>query len=142
MFNIFKKKNLVKKNDDSLLSKTASLLIHAARIDENYTKKEIKIIKDTLLELGADSSKINSLMSKAEDDETNSNQILEFTRAVKNSDNQFKIKIVETLWSIIYSNEEADIYETNLMRRLAALLYLDDKTIGDIKQRIKNRSAK
>ena len=142
MFNIFKKKNLVKKNDDSLLSKTASLLIHAARIDENYTKKEIKIIKDTLLELGADSSKINSLMSKAEDDETNSNQILEFTRAVKNSDNQFKIKIVETLWSIIYSNEEADIYETNLMRRLAGLLYIDAKTMGDLKEKVKKELKK
>ena len=136
---LFKKKKKSNLDNNILI---AALLIHAARIDENYTKKEIKIIKDTLLELGADSSKINSLMSKAEDDETNSNQILEFTRAVKNSDNQFKIKIVETLWSIIYSNEEADIYETNLMRRLAALLYLDDKTIGDIKQRIKNRSAK
>ena len=142
MFNIFKKKNLVKKNDDSLLSKTASLLIHAARIDENYTKKEIKIIKDTLLELGADSSKINSLMSKAEDDETNSNQILEFTRAVKNSDNQFKIKIVETLWSIIYSNEEADIYETNLMRRLAGLLYIDAKIMGELKEKIKRELKK
>ena len=142
MFNIFKKKESKKKDNDNLLSKTASLLIHAARIDENYSKKEIKIIRDTLLELGADSSKINSLMSKAEDDETNSNQILEFTKAIKNSDMEFKIKIVETLWSIIYSNEKADMYEANLMRRLSALLYLDDKIIGDIKQKIKNKTSK
>jgi len=142
VFNIFKKKESKKKDNDNLLSKTASLLIHAARIDENYSKKEIKIIRDTLLELGADSSKINSLMSKAEDDETNSNQILEFTKAIKNSDMEFKIKIVETLWSIIYSNEKADMYEANLMRRLSALLYLDDKIIGDIKQKIKNKTSK
>ena len=142
MFNIFKKKESKKKDNDNLLSKTASLLIHAARIDENYSKKEIKIIRDTLLELGADSSKINSLMSKAEDDETNSNQILEFTKAIKNSDMEFKIKIVETLWSIIYSNEKADMYEANLMRRLSTLLYLDDKIIGDIKQKIKNKTSK
>ena len=142
MFNIFKKKESEKKNNDNLLSKTASLLIHAARIDENYTKREIKIIRDTLLELGADSSKIDNLMSKAEEDEANSNQILEFTKAIKNSDIEFKIKIVETLWSIIYSNEEADMYEANLMRRLSALLYLDDKIIGDIKQKIKNKTSK
>ena len=142
MFNIFKKKKLIKKDDNDLLSKTASLLIHAARIDENYTEKEIIIIRDTLLKLGADNSKINSLISKAEDDEANSNQILEFTKAVKNSDEEFKIKIVEALWSIIYSNEEADIYEANLMRRLSALLYLDDKIIGDIKQRVKNKTSK
>jgi uncharacterized tellurite resistance protein B-like protein len=142
VFNIFKKKESEKKNNDNLLSKTASLLIHAARIDENYTKREIKIIRDTLLELDADSSKIDSLMSKAEEDEANSNQILEFTKAIKNSDIEFKIKIVETLWSIIYSNEEADMYEANLMRRLSALLYLDDKIIGDIKQKIKNKTSK
>jgi uncharacterized tellurite resistance protein B-like protein len=142
VFNIFKKKESEKKNNDNLLSKTASLLIHAARIDENYTKREIKIIRDTLLELGADSSKIDNLMSKAEEDEANSNQILEFTKAIKNSDIEFKIKIVETLWSIIYSNEEADMYEANLMRRLSALLYLDDKIIGDIKQKIKNKTSK
>ena len=74
--------------------------------------------------------------------EENSNQILEFTREVKNLPETDKIKIIEALWSIIYSNKDADIYETNLMRRLAGLLYIDTKTMGDIKERIKNQNLK
>ena len=51
-----------------------------------------------------------------------------------------KILVVETLWQIIYSNNEADMYETSLMRRLAGLLYIDNKIMGNIKEKIKNQN--
>ena len=139
MLKIFKKKNSIKniQNNDELLAKTTSLLIHAAKIDENYTNKEKEIIKKTLLKLGAKDSEVDQIIINAETNEENSNQILDFTKEIKNKGHDFKIKIIETLWSIIYSNKEADIYETNLMRRLAGLLYIDSKTMGDIKERIK-----
>ena len=141
MFKLFKKKNPVGniQNNNELLSKTASLLIHAAKIDENYTNKEKEIIKKTLLELGAKHSEVDQIIINAETNEENSNQILDFTKEIKNAGYEFKIKIIETLWSIIYSNNEADIYETNLMRRLSGLLYLDNKTMGDIKEKIKKK---
>ena len=141
MFKFFKNKNLSKKtiNDDELLSKTASLLIHAAKIDEKYTDVEKKIIKQTLLELGADQSKIGQLILTAENNEQKSNQILDFTKEIKNTDDKFKIKIIESLWGIIYSNKDADMYETNLMRRLSGLLYLDNKVVGDIKEKMKKK---
>ena len=117
--------------------KTAALLIHAAKIDEKFEEKEKKIIKKTLIELGAKEININEMMIEAENIEKKSNQILDFTREIKNAGNEYKIKIVETLWGIIYSDNNADIYETNLMRRLAGLLYIDNKIMGDIKERIK-----
>ena len=125
MLKFFKNKNSSEKtvNDDELLSKTASLLIHAAKIDEKYTDVEKKIIKQTLLELGANQSKIDQLILTAENNEQKSNQILDFTKEIKNTDDKFKIKIIESLWGIIYSNKDADMYETNLMRRLSGLLY-------------------
>tara|TARA_Y100000590_G_C15307286_1_gene858740 strand:- start:95 stop:529 length:435 start_codon:yes stop_codon:yes gene_type:complete len=144
MFKFFKKKdsdNLTKDNE-SLLIKTASLFIHAAKIDENYTNKEKKIIKETLIELGAKLSTIEKIMLIAEENEKKSNQILDFTKSIKNSDNEFKIKIIEALWNIIYSNKESDMYESNLMRRLSGLLYLDNKTMGDIKEKVKKKLAK
>ncbi|MDC0466133.1 TerB family tellurite resistance protein [Candidatus Pelagibacter sp.] len=119
--------------------KTCALLIHAAKIDEKYTEKEEEIIKKTLLELNANKEKITQIINDAKSIEENSNQILDFTREVKNLPENDKIKIIEALWSIIYSNDEADIYETNLMRRLAGLLYIDSSTMGDIKDKIKNR---
>ena len=139
MFKIFKKKNSIDNIQDNneLLSKTTSLLIHAAKIDENYSNKEKEIIKKTLLELGAKNSEVDKIIINAETNEEKSNQILEFTKEIKNADHEFKIKIIETLWSIIYSNNEADMYETSLMRRLSGLLYLDNKTMGDIKEKIK-----
>ena len=139
MFKFFKNKNSSEKtvNDDNLLSKTASLLIHAAKIDEKYTDTEKKIIKQTLLELGANQSKIDQLILTAENNEQKSNQILDFTKEIKNTDDKFKIKIIESLWGIIYSNKDADMYETNLMRRLSGLLYLDNKLVGDIKEKVK-----
>ena len=125
------------KIEKNFLVKTCALLIHAAKIDENYTKNEEKIIKKTLIELGAKEETISQTIKDAKSIEENSNQILDFTREVKNLPENDKIKIVEALWSIIYSNNEADIYETNLMRRLAGLLYIDSSTMGDIKDKIK-----
>ena len=133
----FKKEN--KKVEDSFLIKVGALLIHAAKIDENYTENEEEIIKKTLLELGVKIENLSNVISEAKIIEENSNQILEFTREVKNLSEKDKIKIVEALWSIIYSNNDADLYETNLMRRLAGLLYIDSKIMGDIKERIKSK---
>ena len=123
----------------NILIKTCALLIHTAKIDENYTEKEEEIIKKTLLELNAKKEAITQIIKDAKSIEENSNQILDFTREVKNLPENDKIKIIEALWSIIYSNNEADIYETNLMRRLAGLLYIDSSTMGDIKDRIKKK---
>jgi uncharacterized tellurite resistance protein B-like protein len=141
MLKFFKKNDAKEKtkNDDELLSKTASLFIHAAKIDENYTNKEKEIIKKTLIELGIDESQVDQIMLTAEMNEEKSNQILDFTREIKNADNEFKIKVTETLWGIIYSNKEADMYESNLMRRLSSLLYLDNKVMGEIKEKAKKK---
>ena len=125
-------------NQNEGLIKVAALLIHAAKIDENYSQHEEEIIKKTLLELGASDKNINNIMKDGTIIEKDSNQILEFTKEVKSMDNKDKIKITENLWRIIYSNKEADIYETSLMRRLAGLLYIDNKMMGDIKNKIKN----
>ena len=130
----YKKKNV--NNENNFLINTCALLIHAAKIDENYSENEEEIIKKTLLELGETKENLSNTIDKAKIIENNSNQILDFTREVKNLPERDKIKIVETLWSIIYSDKMADIYETNLMRRLAGLLYIDSKTMGDIKDKI------
>ena len=128
------------KNQNNNLLKIAALLIHAAKIDENFTIEEEKIIEETLLNLGANKENVKQIIIKSKKIEDKANQILEFTREVKNMEENNKIKIIETLWRIIYSNKDADIYETNLMRRLAGLLYIDNKTMGDIKEKIKNNS--
>ena len=130
-----------KNNKNNFLIKVCALLIHAAKIDENYTDKEQDIIKKTLLELGLENKKIIKTIQDAKIIEENSNQILDFTREIKNLPEINKIKIVEALWSIIYSNDDADMYETNLMRRLAGLLYIDSKTMGDIKERVKKQNS-
>ncbi len=135
----FKKKEI---NKDNYLIKVCALLIHAAKIDENYTASEEEIIKKTLLELGVEKEDLKNTLQEAQNIEENSNQILEFTREVKNLSQTDKIKIIEALWNIIYSNKDADLYETNLMRRLAGLLYIDNKVMGDIKNRIKNKNLK
>jgi uncharacterized tellurite resistance protein B-like protein len=142
MINFFGNKEKDINSSDDSFSKIASLLVYAAKIDEAYTKDEENIIKKTLLELGAENSKIDKIMSNALIIEENSNQILEFTKEVKNISELNKIKIIESLWKIIYSNNNADIYETNLMRRLAGLLYIDQKTMGDIKEKIKKELTK
>ena len=129
-------------NDDKSYSNIAALLIHVAKIDENYEDKEKEIIKKTLIELGAEKSSIDRLISDASVIEENSNQILNFTREVKNAPESDKIKIIESLWKIIYSDDNADMYETNLMRRLAGLLYIDAKIMGDLKEKIKHELEK
>ena len=129
-------------NDNELLTKTASLLIHAAKIDENYTENEEDIIKKTLLELGATKENIILTIEEAKIIERNSNQILDFTSEIKNAPESDKIKIIESLWKIIYSNNNADMYETNLMRRLAGLLYINPKIMGDLKEKIKQELKK
>ena len=126
-----------KNQSDDNLKKIAALLIHAAKIDEDYSIKEKEIIKQTLLEIGANKENIDEIMKDGSEIEQNSNQILEFTKKVKIMDEDNKIRIVATLWRIIYSNKAADVYETSLMRRLAGLLYIDSKIMGDIKERIK-----
>jgi uncharacterized tellurite resistance protein B-like protein len=131
----FNKKN--KEENTSNLVKIAALLIHTAKIDQNYSIEEEEIIKKTLVSLGAEQGDLNNLITKASKSEENANQILDFTREIKNLEEMDKIKIVKSLWKIIYSNKDADIYETNLMRRLAGLLYIDSKLMGDIKEEIK-----
>ena len=138
---MFFKKNK-KEDEDKNFVKIASLLIHAAKIDENFSKTEEKIITEALLKLGAKNESLESIIKAGKLMEENANQILDFTREVKNMDENKKIQIIETLWQIIYSNKEADIYETNLMRRLAGLLYVDSKIMGNIKEEIKNENLK
>ena len=124
----------------NFLINVCALLIHAAKIDENYTKYEEEIIKKTILELGSSKKNCHQIIEKAKMIEENSNQILDFTKEIKSLPDEDKIKIIETLWSIIYSNKDADIYETNLMRRLGGLLYIDNQTMGSIKDKIKKEN--
>ena len=142
MFDIFKnnKKNVIK--DNNLYINVGALLIHVAKIDENYSEKEREIIRKTLLELGLTKDALDSVFKKSEETEKNSNQILAFTKEVKNKDEEFKIKIVEALWKIIYADNVSDMYEMSLMRRLTGLLYLDPKIVGDIKNKLINPSDK
>ena len=142
MFDIFKKDESDHKKDDNLYINIGALLIHVAKIDENYSEQEKNIIKKTLLELGLSNQDLDNVFKKSEEIEKNSNQILEFTKEVKNKNEEFKIKIVEALWKIIYADDVSDMYEASLMRRLTGLLYLDAKIVGDIKNKIKNISNK
>ena len=111
-------RKIKKENKDENLIKIAALLIHVAKIDENFSDIEEKIIKKTLIDMGAEKDALFSLIKNAKKIEENSNQILEFTKEIKSMNEKNKIKILETLWEVIYSNNEADMYETNLMRRL------------------------
>ena len=139
MFNLFKKDNENKNNDNHLsLISVAALLIHSAKIDENFTEKEKKIIRNALIEMGADQNDLDKILKDAELKEKDSNQILEFTKEVKNKNIEEKKIVIEALWNIIYSDENADMYETNFMRRLSGLLYLDSNVVGDIKEKIKS----
>tara|TARA_B100001741_G_C16423201_1_gene537290 strand:+ start:485 stop:904 length:420 start_codon:yes stop_codon:yes gene_type:complete len=137
MFSLFKNES----NADNKISiiSIACLLIHAAKIDENYSEKERKIIRDSLIKLGAETKEIDEIIKKAEDNEKNANQIIEYTKEAKNLSNDQKILLIEALWEIIYSDKNADMYETNLIRRLCGLLYLDKKVVGDIKEKVKNK---
>ena len=145
MLNFFKNlkpKKLKNEQNKQLLTKTASLLIHAAKIDHEFTDKERKIIKKAIIDLGGNISTIDKLIVEAEINEKNSNQILSFTKEVKNTNHEFKTKIIEVLWKIIYSNNEADIYEANLMSRLSGLLYIDSKVMAEIKEKVKKNFSK
>ena len=142
MFDFFNKKDKKKIDIDSSLSKITALLIHAAKIDENYTEKEREIIRKAIVELDSKDNNIDEVLLKAEEMEKNSNQILDFTKEVKNMNKDLKIKIIEVLWKIVYSDNNPDMYENSLMRRLAGLLYLDPKIVGDTKQRIINNLKK
>ena len=135
---MFFKKNEDKQENENLVKITA-LLIHAAKIDQDYSNKEEEIIKQTLLKLGANKNDLEKIINTGKKIEENSNQILNFTKEVKNMTEENKIQIIEALWQIIYSNNEADIYETSLMRRLGGLLYIDSKIMGDIKEKIKKK---
>ena len=142
MFSFFKNKNIDHNNDEDIFSKVASLLIHIAKIDQNYTTKEKEIVSKTILELGAKKENIENIISVAEKNESNSNQILEFTKEVKNMGEEDKEKIIEALWTVVYSDGNSDMYEENLMRRLTGLLYLNKKKVGDIKVRVKQKLNK
>ena len=142
MISFFKNKGKDNVSDDKSYSNIAALLIHVAKIDEKYENKEKEIIKKTLIELGAESSNIDKIISHALIVEENSTQILNFTKEVKNAPETDKIRIIESLWKIIYSDNSADIYETNLMRRLAGLLYIDAKAMGNIKEKVKEELKK
>ena len=143
MLNFLKNKNKNKVDmDNSSLIKITALLIHAAKIDENYTEKEKKIIRKAIFELDSKDDNIDEVLIKAEEIEKNSNQILDFTKEVKNMNEDSKIKIIEVLWKIVYSDNNPDMYENSLMRRLSGLLYLDPKIVGDIKKRMINNLKK
>ena len=140
MFDLFSKKKETTKDKNHLsLISVAALLVHSAKIDENFTEKERIIIKKALVEMGADQNNLDNIIKDAELIEKDSNQILEFTKEVKNKNVVEKTIVIEALWNIIYSDKNADMYETNLMRRLSGLLYLDPKIVGDIKDKIKNK---
>jgi len=128
------------KNINSQYIKIGALLIHAAKIDENYSIEEEEIIKQTILNLGAEKDSLENIIIESKKNEENANQILDFTKEIKNLEENDKIEIIKSLWRIIYSNKNADIYETNLMRRLTGLLYIDRKIVGDIKEQIKKEN--
>ena len=138
MFDIFKKNKLGGNEGKNLYVNIGALLINVAKVDENYSEQEKEIIKKTLLELGLTKTDLKDVFKKSEEVEKNSNQILEFTKEIKNKDEDFKIKIVEALWKIIYADGVSDMYEMSLMRRLTGLIYLDSKIVGNIKDKIKN----
>ena len=142
MFSFFKNKKNISKNDEDIFSRVASLLIHIAKIDQNYTVKEKEIISKTILELGAKQENIENIINIAERNESNSNQILDFTKEVKNMKEIDKEKIIEALWTVVYSDGNSDMYEESLMRRLTGLIYLDKKKDGDIKERVKEKLNK
>ena len=134
----FFNKNSEKSDTNEESINIACLLIHAAKIDENYTSEEKEMIKKTVKKLYPDLENLDAVISKAEQKENDSNHIQEFTKDVKSLSMENKIIIIETLWIIILSDGKSDIYENNLMRRLAGLLYLDDKIVGETKVKVLN----
>lgn len=128
------KENLDENNKNIMI---AALLIHAAKMDENYTSKERSIIERALIDfMQLSKNKIAEILDLAEKKEQDSNQILEFTKEIKKNDMQFRLQIIELLWKIIYSDGIADHYETSLIRRVCGLLYISEKDSGDIKLKV------
>ena len=134
---IFKKEK--KENSDNKNILVAALLIHAAKIDENYSDIEKKIIKEALINLNnINSDQAEELMKLAEKKEEESNQMLEFTKEIKKHPMEFRLKIIEIIWKIVYSDDVSDNYESNLIRRICGLLYISDKNNGIIRGKVKN----
>ena len=134
---IFKREK--KENSDNKNILVAALLIHAAKIDENYSDIEKKIIKEALINLNnINSDQAEELMKLAEKKEEGSNQMLEFTREIKKHPMEFRLKIIEIIWKIVYSDGTSDNYESNLIRRICGLLYISDKDNGIIRTKVKN----
>ena len=139
MFDFLKKNSGEKHNSsDETYVEVACLLIHASKIDQKYTEDEKEIINKTLKSLGVEENNVPKIVSEAEKLEADSNQILNFTSKVKDVEKEKKLIIIEALWKIIYSDDNSDMYESNLMRRLTGLLYLDPKDVGDLKKKILN----
>jgi len=136
------KKIFNKQKKESLNNKNvliAALLIHAAKIDENYTDVEKEIIKKALVELNnINSDQAENLIKFAEKKEQESNQIVEFTREIKKYSMEFRLKIIEVIWKIVYSDGTSDDYESNLIRRICGLLYISGKDNGIIKTKVQN----
>ena len=133
----FKKKSEDNVNNNNIL--ITALLVHAAKIDDNYTDVEKKIIKKALISLNRITpNKAEELLKEAEKIEQESNQIVAFTKEIKKNSMEFRIKIIEILWKIVYSDASSDSYESNLIRRVCGLLYISDKDSGMIKQKVKN----
>ena len=136
---MFKKifKNKEKKNDNLDPVLIAALLVHAAKIDENYTETEKKIIKKAMMDLNnMEAINAENLLKKAEEKEQKSNQIIEFTREIKKKPMEFRLKIIEILWKIVYSDDNTDGFESTLIRRVCGLLYISDRDSGIIKLKI------
>ena len=136
------KKKFNKENEKKIDNKKiliAALLVHAAKIDDNYTSLEKEIIKKALKNLFAiESNEIEELLKEAEKKEQESSQIIEFTREIKKNSMEFRLKIIEILWKIVYSDDTNDSYESNLIRRVCGLLYVSDRKSGMIKLKVKN----
>ena len=136
MFKKFFNKEKKKSSSDNIL--ICSLLVHAAKIDDNYTDFEKKIIKKALIDLKlVEINEVEKLLKIAEEKEKESNQIIEFTKEIKKNPMEFRLKIVEILWKIVYSDNAKDNYESNLIRRICGLLYVSDKDSGLIKEKVK-----
>ena len=134
--NFFKKKKESPKDRNILV---AALLVHAAKIDENYTEIEKEIIKKVIMQLNEiNIDESERLLKIAEKKEEESNQIIGFTSEIKKYPMEFRLKIIEIIWKIVYSDGASDNYETNLIRRICGLLYVSDKDNGIIKMRTKN----
>ena len=135
--NLFKKQKKESSNNKNML--VTALLIHAAKIDENYTEIEKKIIKKAIIDLNEISpDEAEKTLELAEKKEKESNQIIEFTREAKKYSMEFRLKIIEIIWKIVYSDGTNDNYESNLIRRICGLLYISDKDNGIIKMKVQS----